>query len=133
MDDSKKISLASEELAIVKRLVEGETARVRIETKSDDHVVSLTAAHEHIEVETVEIGREINEMPEVRFEGNVTIVPVVEEQAVIVKRLILKQEVRLTRVRTEETVNETVALRSERAVIERLPPSIPNPSETPRD
>ena len=132
-DPASILRLASEELTLSKQLVEGETVRVRVETEHADQPFELTTARETISVETVEIGRQVAEMPQIRTEGNVTIIPVVEEEAVIVKRLILKQEVRLTRSRTEETVVETVPLRSQHAIIERFSPSAPNPSETNHD
>jgi uncharacterized protein (TIGR02271 family) len=126
MDNSNKIALVSEELAVSKRVVEGDTLKVRVEARTKDQAVELTSAREEVSIETVEIGREVAAIPEIRTEGNVTIIPVVEEEAVIVKRLILKQEIRVTKIRKEETVTDIVQLRSEHAVIERSTPSVPN-------
>lgn len=49
-----------------------------------------------------------------------TIMPVVEEVVVVERRLILKEEIRIRRVRTMEHHRETVALRTQDAVITRV-------------
>lgn len=54
-----------------------------------------------VQVERIPINRIIEGPLETRQEGNVTIVPVVEEVVMIEKRLLLKEEVRITRQRTE--------------------------------
>jgi stress response protein YsnF len=50
----------------------------------------------------------------------VLIVPILEEQPVIATRLILKEEIRITRKSRTEIVREPVRLRSERAEVVRL-------------
>ena len=127
MADMQKIELADEALTVTKRTVDGDTVRVSVQVDSAVKEVEVPLSIERVTIETVEIGREITEVPMVRTEGDVTIIPVVEEGAVVVTRRILKQEVRITRHRTETTAVHTVPLRSEHAVVERL--SNPN-SET---
>ncbi|HYZ87646.1 MAG TPA: DUF2382 domain-containing protein [Bryobacteraceae bacterium] len=56
-------------------------------------------ASEEVEVERVAVNRIIDGPPETRQEGEVTIIPVVEEVITIQKRLLLKEEVRITRKR----------------------------------
>ena len=129
MSDSNKIGLAAEELVIAKRQVEGDTVKVRVETRFTEQLVELSGTREEISIETIEIGQEVTEAPRIRIEGNVTIIPVMEEQFVVVKRLILKQELHIATRRTEEVGVETVQLRSEHATVERIPPSATNPME----
>jgi stress response protein YsnF len=81
MDNSNKIALASEELAISKRVLEGDTLRVHVEAETDDCPVQVTTAREEITMETVVVGREVTTVPEIRTEGNVTIIPVFGEEA----------------------------------------------------
>lgn len=49
-------------------------------------------------------------------------ISVVEEVLVLERRLVLKEEIRLRRVRTTEQHRETVMLREQQAVIERSEP-----------
>ena len=55
---------------------------------------------ENTNVEHVVLNRFIEEPMEVRQEGNVTVIPVIEEVVVLQKRLMLKEEVRITRRKT---------------------------------
>ncbi len=56
----------------------------------------------------------------VRTEGDVVIVPVLEEVLVIEKRLVLKEELHVRRQATRETVEVPVTLRKQQGVVERL-------------
>ena len=60
-------------------------------------------------------------MPEARQEGDTTIIPIVEEVLVVERQLVLKEEVRIRRVRTTEHHKETVKLRYQEAVVTRQP------------
>jgi uncharacterized protein (TIGR02271 family) len=120
MEDVQKIKLAAEQLEVAKDVVAGDTVRVSVQVETEQRHVTLAAASESISIETVEIGREVAEAPPVRTEGNVTIIPILEEVTVVTKRLILKEEIRMTRTRTETTSVETVPLRTEHAVVERF-------------
>jgi uncharacterized protein (TIGR02271 family) len=119
MSEEPKIELWTEELSVSKRLVEGETVQVSVRTKVQNHRIEIPCIVEEIHLERVKIGQEIEEVPQIRTEGNVTIIPVVKEIAVVVKRLILEEEVRLTKTRIENKTVETVSLRSESAEITR--------------
>jgi stress response protein YsnF len=85
-------------------------------------------------VERVNIDHELTEgepAPIARREEDGTfILPVLEEVLVIERRLVLREEIRLRLVAVEETIEETVTLRRQRAEVERLPPAamadIPN-------
>jgi stress response protein YsnF len=113
------LPLAEERLIVSKR--EAVTGRVTVRTVVDERQerVRETLAREEADVERVAIDRAIDAVPEPRWEGDVFVVPVVEEILVVEKRLRLKEEVRITRLRRSEDVDEPVTLRSTRAVVER--------------
>ena len=58
-----------------------------------------------------------------------TVIPVVEEVLVTQRKLVLKEEIRLRRVRSTEQHRETVTLRRHEAVVERLPAEQPPPQQ----
>ena len=63
-----------------------------------DEVLETSSAREDVTVERVPIGRAIDTVPAVRAEGEVLIVPVIEERAVVtVWSSILKEEIWITR------------------------------------
>jgi len=105
--------------------VSGEVS-VSTRTLTRDELVSQDLAHTNVEITTVPIGRAVDAIPAVREEGDVTIFPVMEEVLVIERRLMLKEEVHIRKVRTIERHQETVTLRYQEAVVSRK-------SETPPD
>jgi uncharacterized protein (TIGR02271 family) len=118
--DSPKLSLAAEEIVVKKEAVETGRVRVSKQTHTREALIDETLFHEHAEIETVPIGRQISEMPPIRHENDTTIVPIVEEVLYTERRLILKEEIRITRRRTSEQFHENVTLRYQDAVITRV-------------
>lgn len=97
------------------------TGRVRVSVRTETAEEQLAAVlrHRRAEIERVPVGREVEEMPAVRQEGEVVIVPVVEER--LVRRLVLTEEIRLRLTEVEEPVHLAVPLRRQRAEVERMP------------
>jgi len=93
---------------------------VRSVVDTIEEVARAALAEDRVEVTRVPLNREVNAAPPVRTEGEVTIVPVMEEVLVVEKRLVLKEELHIRRRITHENVEVPVALRKQRAVIERL-------------
>jgi uncharacterized protein (TIGR02271 family) len=127
--DDVVIPLAAEELRVEVREVP--TGRVVVRTTVDvrEEVIDLPLSREEVEVERVAINRVVPEVTPVRQEGDTTIVPVFEEVLVVEKRLLLKEEVRIVRRRTEERRPQRVTVRREEASVERLPAGGPAPPE----
>ena len=121
------LRLWAEELSFDRERVETGRVRARVVTHEHDETLEVPLTRERVEVERVAIGREIDAIPPRRQEGDTTIVPVVEEVVVVQRKLVLKEELHLRRVRTTEQHRETVTLRRQEAVIERLPAEQPSP------
>src|SRR6516164_3547435 len=98
--DDATLRLLAEELAVAKEKVETGRVRISTRTREREELVDEDLAREHVEIETVPVGLRIDAVPEVRQEGDTTIVPVVEEILVVERRLLLKEEIRIKRVRT---------------------------------
>ena len=123
------LPVVQESLSIDKRrLVTGRT-RIETVTETVEEFVKADLESVSVEIERVPVGAVIDSIPGIRVEGDVTIVPVVEEVLVVEKRLVLREEIRLTRLRRSEAVAEPVRLRKQRAVVTRLPASGARPSE----
>lgn len=120
--DVQSLELKAESLVVTKRLVEGETIRVSTLTREVDQKIDEALVHDLVEVERVAIGRVVETRPDIREENGVTIVPVVEEVLVVERRLVLKEEVRITRKRVEVRQVETAMLRRQEAVVTRSAP-----------
>ena len=72
-----------------------------------------------VEVTRVVLDQPVDFAPTIRTEGDVTIIPVLEEILVVEKRLMLKEEIHIRRISRSEEVETTVPLRRQRAVVER--------------
>jgi uncharacterized protein (TIGR02271 family) len=114
------IPLFEEELSVSKRVVPTGRVQVTRVTHSHERLVDELLSREQVEVERVAIDKPIDGMPSVREEGDSIIVPVVEEVLRIERLLILKEEVRIRRVKGTERYQERVTLRKQEAVVNRL-------------
>ena len=128
VDRETVIPVFEEELSVAKRVVE--TARVRVSRVTHHHqqLVDELLQHEKVEVEHVPIDRPIEAMPSIRQEGDVTIIPVVEEVLKVERHLVLKEEVHIRRIKQTQRYQESVTLRRQEAQVSRLPieqPAVP--------
>lgn len=116
------VPVVAEELLIEKRLFE--TGRVRVTKKvvEREEVVDEPVVREEVDVRRVAVNRYVSEPPPVRHEGETMIVPLFEEVLVVEKRLMLREELHITRRRVAERHPRRVTLRSEQVEVERLEP-----------
>ena len=133
-EDDATLPLVEETLVVGTRPVL--TGRVRVETRSET-VETLAEAlldAESVDISRVPIGRQVDDPPAVRVEGDLTIVPVLEEVLVLEKRLFLKEEIHIRRTRRQDRVEIPVTLRRQHAVVERdSAPDQPAPLPPERD
>ena len=124
-DNEHPVQVAEEVLTVDKRSVL--TGRVRIETRTETLNENAEADLESDEIEVVRIpiGRQVDVAPAVRTEGEVTIFPVMEEQIVLQRRLVLREEVHVRKRRTVQSVQVPVALRRQNVLISREAPVAP--------
>jgi uncharacterized protein (TIGR02271 family) len=85
-------------------------------------MINAPTFSETVEVEHVPRGEWIESIPQVRYEGQTMIIPVVEEVLVVEKRLRLREELHVTKRRTEDSMPQAVTLRREEVHIDREAP-----------
>jgi uncharacterized protein (TIGR02271 family) len=118
-EEVASIPLVEERLAVSRQEVETGRLRVRITVDEHEEKVGAELRHDEVEIRRVPKNEALTELPGVRTDGDVTIIPVVEEQLVVEKRLVLVEEIHVVR-RTETERREVpVTLRTEQADIER--------------
>lgn len=117
---SPSLPLHQERLLVTKR-VRKTLVRAARTTTQRTVAVDEDLAVEQVVVTRVPVGRVVETVPPVREENGVTIVPVVEEEMVLVRRLVLKEEVRFERVRSTVRHVETVTLRRQEVTVTRTP------------
>ncbi|MDQ3547400.1 MAG: YsnF/AvaK domain-containing protein [Chloroflexota bacterium] len=90
-----QIPLVEEEVQVDTRVIElgHVTVQKKVDEFLDERAISLR--HQQVEVERVPIDRIIDEVIEPYLDGDVFVVPVIEEEIVITRRLRLKEELRV--------------------------------------
>ena len=119
-ENSVSMQLHAETILVEKRRIE-ELVRVTRSTDTKTVQVEEPLETNGVVVEHVHVGQFVEVMPPVREEGDTTVLPIVEEVAVVVKRLFLREELRITRTRTTSKHVETVTLREQHAHVTRTP------------
>jgi uncharacterized protein (TIGR02271 family) len=114
------IPVVQEELVVGKRVVEAGRVRVRKVVREEETTVDEPLTREEVTVERVPVERFVDAVPPTRQDGDETVISIVEEVIVIEKRLLLKEELHVRKRRVEERRPQTVTLRREEAVIERV-------------
>jgi len=116
------IPIIQEQATVSKRVVE--TGRVRIgkRVREYEEIVDVPNIQEEVRVERVPINKMVDAAPDVRTEGDTTIVPVVEERYVVEKRLFVVEELHIRKERHETHNPQKVRVLKEEVEVERLPP-----------
>ncbi len=114
------IPVIREEVRVTRREVERGGVRVHKRVEEREEVVEQPTYREEVTVERVTLGQPIEQEIGSRQEGDTLIIPVLEEMLVVEKRLVLKEEIRITKRRVDETEQARIVLRQEHVEIEEL-------------
>jgi uncharacterized protein (TIGR02271 family) len=116
------VSVIQETLDVDTRPVETGRVRIRKKVHEREETVDPPLRHDDVVVDRVPVNRVVDGPIPVRSEGDTLIIPLFEEVLVVEKRLLLKEEVRITTHQVETHTPQRVTLRREEAVVERTNP-----------
>lgn len=122
------VPILEEQVRLDKREVVSGRVKVKITNATEQRHLQADLQSEAVTVDRVLIDRELapGEAPPVPREeedGQVLIVPVLEEVLVVEKRLVLREEIRLRRTSATQHVEQAVTVRRQTAEVERSPPA----------
>lgn len=117
-----RIPVIREELDVTKTQVETGRLHVRSHVSERRETVELPLSREDFSVERVAVNRPVEAPAEVRQVGDVTIVPVHEEEIVVTRRLVLKEELHIRRRLHRSIETREVTLRRQDVDVVRDPP-----------
>jgi len=114
------VPVIEESLVAGTRWREAGTVMLHLRTDETPETVEEYVTREELEIEEVAVGRTLadGEMPVQRQEGDVLILPVIEERLVMVKQRVLVKEVRVSKRSRTETREVTETVRRQRVEIE---------------
>jgi uncharacterized protein (TIGR02271 family) len=122
-DNVQVIPIVEEVLDVQKRQVKTGGVRISKTVREQEEHIAEPVWQEEVSVERVAINRVVDgPVPTVRTEGDVMIVPLLEETLVVRKQLMLKEELRITKRRIAEQSSRKMILRREEARVERVEP-----------
>jgi uncharacterized protein (TIGR02271 family) len=117
-EQERRVPVVEERARIEKRVVERNVVRIRTATQESEQILSQTVRHEEVDIRRVPVNREIEAVPDVRDDGDLIVIPIVEERAVLVKRLILVEELHVRRKVVQQDVEVPVRLHSTEVFVE---------------
>lgn len=114
------VPVIEERVEIDRRVEDTGAVRVRKHVEQRTERVQVPLRREEISIERVPIGRYVDAPPGNRVEGDVLVVPLVEEVVETRRRLFVREELRIRKtLETTTSEPEDVVLRREDVVVER--------------
>ena len=114
------VPVLKEELEVHKERRKTGTVRVFKTVRELDEVVNESLASETVEVQRIPMDLLVDTPPQVRTEGDTTIIPVVKEELIVTKQLRLVEELRVTKRKSVNDYREIVTIRAEEVTVERV-------------
>jgi len=124
-DQELRLPVVEEQPVVTRRQVK--TAKVRLNKVVDEReeIIEEPLIREEINVERVPVNRFVPDPVPPRYEGETLIISLFEEVLVVEKRLLLKEELRVSKRQVAVPTRQAVTLRSERLDVERVTASAP--------
>lgn len=119
-DERIVMPVVAETLDVQKRKVETGGVRIKKIVHEREEVVDEPLMREEVQVKRVPINRVVETPVPVRHVGNTMIISLLEEVLVVEKRLMLKEELHITKGEVETYKPQRITLRTEEAVVERV-------------
>ena len=123
------LNVIEENLKVHRQKEEIGKVRAVKQVHEEDVLLYLPVSNEEVIVERIPINEYVETAPKARHEGETMIIPVMKEELVVQTRLVLVEEIRITRRREERMVEQHVTLRREEVSIERSSDRIHNPDK----
>ncbi|MDQ1558453.1 MAG: hypothetical protein QOD32_1513 [Pyrinomonadaceae bacterium] len=119
-DERIVMPVVAETLDVQKRKVDTGGVRIKKIVHEREEVVDEPLMREEVQVKRVPINRVVDAPVPVRHVGNTMIISLLEEVLVVEKRLMLKEELHITKGEVETYKPQRITLRTEEAVVERV-------------
>ena len=114
------IPVIQEEAYIDKKVVESGKVRIKKTVNQYEELIDEPLLREEVKVERVSINQYVDQMPQARQEGDTLIIPVVKEEVVIQKRLLLVEELHVQKQIIETHEPQNITLHKEEVEVVRI-------------
>jgi uncharacterized protein (TIGR02271 family) len=111
------IPVLREEVEVDKRIVERGGVIIEKKTETEEISIDMPLLSDEINIEKISINQYIDSYPETKQDDQEIIIPVVKE--VIIKKLLLVEEIHITKNKTTVTKNQKIKIKKDRVEITR--------------
>lgn len=134
-EESRVLPVIEERVVVQREVVEAGRVRITRRVHEAEEEVQVPVQHDEVQVERVPLNQTLPAgapTPVTRYEGDTMIIPVLREVAVVETRLLLVEELRVTKRQVTTQHREPVHLRREEISVERLPAGLAPEAPTPQ-
>ncbi len=114
------IPVIEEQLKVGKKMVETGRVKLSKQVTEEEESVSMPLIHEEINIEHIALNQFVETAPSIRYEGDTMIIPILREVAVVEKRIVLVEEIRVTKRQLQTESTEKVTLRKETIAVNHI-------------
>ena len=119
-EESFTLPVVEETVHVDKKTIETGKVKISKTVKVDTETVNLLQVQDDVEIERIAINEFVQTPPPpLRYEGDTIIIPVMQEVTITEKRLLLIEEVRITKRKVESKESQEVVLRKEEINVQR--------------
>ena len=118
--DNLSIPVIEEHLNIDKKTVETGKYQIKKTVSREDFSQDIPTIHEKVDIQRVQVNKYIDSPPQIRYEGDTTIIPVIKEVVVVEKKLMLVEEIHVTKTNREVSVNVKDQIQREDVEINKI-------------
>jgi len=117
------IPVIEEKVHLDKKVVESGRVRITKVVSEQEVPVDIPLIHEEHDIQRVPVNQYVESPPPpIRYEGDTMIIPVVREVLVVQKRLLVVEELHITKSQVHTQDTQQITLRKEEVIVERLSP-----------
>jgi uncharacterized protein (TIGR02271 family) len=113
------IKVHEEDIKISKNVVETGKVFFHKNVDTENFSQNIPLATESFTITHIAFNKEVKKAPKIQEKGNITIIPVIKEVAVITKKLMLVEEIHIIKVRNVTDENVKTTLRKENITINK--------------
>lgn len=120
-DQSMVIPVIEEQVKIDKQVIESGVVRILKNVHEEEVTVNIPVLHEEHDIKRVPVNEYLEvPPPPIRYEGETMIIPILREEVVIQKRIVLVEELHITKRQVETNEPQQVMLRKEEVTVDRI-------------
>jgi len=117
---SSSIPVMQEKVEVGKKTIEKGRVKISKIVKEESEVLNLPTTSEQVHIRRVPVNKIVEDAPEsIRYEGDTMIIPVLQEVTIVEKKLLLVEEIHVTKTSVTSEETKEITLRKEEINIER--------------